>query len=379
MEKTICALSTPPGIGGIAVIRLSGEKAFETADKCFKGKSKIIDSESHKILYGKFYNGEILIDSVTISIFRSPNSYTGEDVVEIGCHGGSVIAGEIIKALNNSGASLAEPGEFTKRAFLNGKLDLAQVEAVADLIHSMSVPGSQTAARQLEGRFTAKLDEMRSKLTETAGLLELELDFSEEDIKFSNRDEIKSRLKEIIAFCRDLTESFKSAEILRSGYFIGIAGYPNSGKSTFFNSLLERDRAIVSNTPGTTRDYLEESIMVDGIPVRIIDTAGFRESGDTIEIEGIKFAKSVLKQANLVIVLNDITLSLDNSIPLYNKLKKELNSDIIYINNKIDLSENKIEANDDELYISAKKGTGRNIVINQNFGIRQGKDIFRHL
>ena len=357
MQKTIVALATPPGTSGLAVIRISGEDAFSIADKVFHGKHTINESDSHKILYGKIKDNDELVDTVTAFIYRSPNSYTGEDVVEFGCHGGRIVYSKIIDLLVEKGAHYAEAGDFTKRAFLNGKLDLTQVEAVADLIHSMSEPGTQTAARQLNGEFKKRLEQLRQQLLDISGLLELELDFAEEDLEFVERERIKNKITETKDFCLNLANSYSSAEILRSGYFVGIAGFPNSGKSTLFNALLDHKRAIVSEIPGTTRDYLEETIMLDGIAVKIIDTAGLREARDIIEIEGIKLVESVLEQSNMICVLNDVTEGADHSNQLVEKLNKQFpKTKILLLQNKIDLSGSPDEI-DGDLKISATDKT----------------------
>jgi tRNA modification GTPase len=355
METTITALATPPGISGLAVIRVSGPRAFDITDKIFRGKRKIADSESHSILYGKIERAGEIIDTVTASIFRAPNSYTGENTVEIGCHGGNIIADMIISALLESGAEPAGPGEFTRRAFLNGKMDLAKVEAVADIIHSNSVAGAQTAARQLAGSLTKKLDDLRTKLLDISGLLELELDFSEEDLELIDKELIKTRINETLDFCNELAGSLKSAEILRSGYFVGIAGHPNSGKSTLFNSMLGRERAIVSDIEGTTRDYLEESIFYKGITIKITDTAGLRDTEDVIEIAGIKFVESVLEQSNMILILNDLARGAAFSEPIYRRMKEKYSgAEIIYVNNKSDISPETPEG----FLISAGTGEG---------------------
>jgi tRNA modification GTPase len=361
MNIPITALATPPGIGGIAVIRVSGKNVIEICDTIFIGKSKLIDAKTHTIHYGKIYRNDTLIDTVTCSIFKSPNSYTGEDIVEISCHGGMIISQEIISLLIDKGIRLAEPGEFTKRAFLNGKMDLLQVEAVADLIHSISVKAEQTSARQLMGGLSEKFSILRKQLIDVCSLLELELDFSEEDLEFVDKTDIKNKIFDVIDYCQSLNQLQKSSEILRSGFFVGIAGYPNSGKSTFFNALLNKDRAIVSSIPGTTRDYLEEIIYINDLPIRIIDTAGIRETTDIIEIEGIKFVEKLLNQSNLILVINDITISETNSDILYNNLiEKYPDREIIVIQNKIDLTS--INLNKDksykEFYISAKGSIG---------------------
>lgn len=358
MNDIITALATPPGIGGIALIRLSGKNSAELVDICFKGKIKISSAEPYTIHYGKIYDGENLIDTVLISVFKEPNSYTGEDSIEISCHGGVLVASEIITLLINLGARLAEPGEFTKRAFLNGKLDLTQVEAVADLIHSSSITGSQTSARQLTGEFTKRLSEFRKQLLKIAGLLELELDFAEEDIELISRKELEEMIKSAMDYCLELAQSHKTAEILRSGYFIGIAGYPNAGKSRLFNAMLQKNRAIVSEIPGTTRDYIEENIMLGGIIVRLIDTAGLRETSDTIEIEGIKMVESVMEQSNMILILNDISNSQDNSDKLYSIISNKYpESKVVLIQNKIDKVEDFVR-NENQIYISAKTEAG---------------------
>lgn len=356
--NTITALATPPGIGGIAIVRLSGKDAIAIADKCFTGKNKLIEANSHSVLFGKFFDDKQIIDTVLVSVFKKPLSYTGEDVIEISCHGGYLVAGEIINTLIKHGARLAEPGEFTKRAFLNGKMDLTQVEAVADIIHSSSVQGVHTSARQLSGEFTSRLKEIRRNLVEIAGLLELELDFADEDVELLNKEDIKNKIQSAKNYCNDLAESYKAAEILRSGYFVGIAGYPNAGKSKLFNALLQRNRAIVSEIPGTTRDYLEENLILGGIVIRLIDTAGIRDTEDTIEIEGIKMVHSVLEQSNLILVLNDISISEEHSNKLYYELKDKYPNSLIWlIHNKIDLVKNYKEEKNC-LYISAKRGDG---------------------
>ncbi len=358
MPDTITALATAPGIAGLSVIRISGPDAINIADKYFRGKIRLTQANTHTIHYGEFYHNDKLIDTVTAGIFKSPNSYTGEDVIEISSHGSMIVVDEIINTLIEGGARHAEPGEFTKRAFINGKLDLMQVEAVADIIHSSSVKGVQTSARQLAGKFSPRLSELRQKLIDIASLLELELDFAEEDIEFLDRTEIIRRMSETKEYCETLASSFKSAEILRSGFFVGIAGYPNSGKSTLFNTLLERDRAIVSEIPGTTRDYLEETIILSGISVRIIDTAGLRETNDIIEIEGIRFVESVLEQSNLIIVLNDISESEHFSDNLLNRIHERFpEHEIILVQNKIDKVK-EVERREGQIYISAKKAIG---------------------
>jgi tRNA modification GTPase len=361
MTDTIVALATPPGSSGLAVVRLSGSNAFKIGDKCFFGKIKLKNAASHTIHFGKFYDGEILIDTVTALVFCEPHSSTGENVVEFCCHGGVLLYNQIIETLIKNGARQAQPGEFTKRAFLNGKLDLTQVEAVADLISATSLVGSHTSARQLLGGFTEMLSRLRQNLLDSASLLELELDFADEDIDFINKDALKEKILQTKSRCDELAAAFKRSEILRSGFFVGIAGFPNSGKSTLFNALLQRERAIVSEKPGTTRDYLEERIILDGTKIHIIDTAGIRSTQDEIEIEGIRLADSALRQSNLIIVLNDASVSLNHSDNLYRMLAEQYpDTEMLLVHNKIDLiDQNSLENFEQNAScISAKKKLG---------------------
>jgi tRNA modification GTPase len=356
MSKSVVALATPPGTSGLAIIRISGSDAFDILNKIFSSKSEIDFRKGNRIYYGKIIYQNEIIDTVTASIFVAPHSYTGENTVEIGCHGNVLLANKIINIIVESGAYFAEAGEFTKRAFLNGKIDLSQAEAIADLIHSVSTSGITTAAKQLEGNFSLRLKILRQQLLDISSLLELELDFAEEGLDFVQKSTIRKSILEASDFCRKLIDSYTASEICRSGYYVGIAGYPNSGKSTLFNSLLDRNRAIVSPIAGTTRDYLEESLYHNGNKVIIADTAGIRDTVDTIEIEGIKFVESVIEKSNLVIVLNDSCDSLNQSDKLAESIKsKYSDKEIIIIQNKIDIS--KI-VQTEYFGISAKSGEG---------------------
>lgn len=359
MNDTITALATPPGESGIAVIRISGDKAINIVSKYFKGKINLQNAITHTIHYGEFKYNSLLIDTVTIAVFKKPNSYTGEEVIEISCHGNMLIVEQIINLLIEAGARLAEQGEFTKRAFLNGKLNLTQVEAVADIIHSNSLPSALTSVRQLHGEFNKRLSEFNQKLLNIVSLLELELDFSEEDIILTNKKQIIELIESIIKFCDDLIRSYQQAKIFRSGYFIGIAGYPNSGKSTLFNTLLKKQRAIVSHIPGTTRDYLEETLYIGNFPVKIIDTAGIRKSDDIIEVEGIKLAQSILEEVNMILVINDSYKSFNNSDELLKQLTKSYpDKEILLLQNKIDKVEIIPKETKNTFYISAKYSGG---------------------
>ena len=355
MSRTIAALATAPGIAGLNVVRISGDNAISIADKCFVGKTTLAESKSHTIHYGNFISGETLIDTVTASIFKSPNSYTGDDTIEFGCHGGNIVAGQIVDALLAAGAVMPEPGEFTRTAFLNGKLDLTQVEAVADIIHSTSVAGALTSARQLIGEFTQRLKDLRHGMIRSAALLELELDFSEEDIELIDNSVVRARLVESQIYCNDLADKFRASEVLRSGFIVAVAGFPNSGKSTLFNKILQKNRAIVSEIEGTTRDYIEEDILLGDIKVRLIDTAGLRETEDIIEIAGIKLVESVLEQSNLVLVLNDASKGFAQSDELFSTLKEKYpNSEFMLVQNKSDL----VDSTADGVFVSALTGDG---------------------
>jgi tRNA modification GTPase len=333
----ICAIATPPGAAGLAIIRLSGDSCFAIADTCFRGKSSIDAARSHTILYGTFWRDERAIDQVTAFVYRAPHSYTGEDVVEFGCHGGIIVAHEIVQALLEAGARHAEPGEFTKRAFLNRKLDLTQAEAVGDLIHAVSQQGSHTAARQLMGGFTRRLAEVREKLLELCGLLELELDFSQEDLELIDKSVLAKRIEEAREYCLELASAHRSSEILRSGFSVGIVGYPNAGKSSLLNAILGRKRAIVSDIAGTTRDYLEEAVQIGTSAVRMIDTAGFRASNDVIEVAGIQLAESLLESCHLILVLNDISEGETHSNPLLESLRMKFpDAECTLVQTKID-------------------------------------------
>lgn len=361
MNKTIAALATPSGISGLAVIRVSGEEAIEIVDKIFVGKKKLSDSKSHTIKYGKIISGEKSIDSVTVSIFKKPNSYTGEDVIEISCHGGFFTVRSILDLLYSTGASPAGPGEFTERAFINGKIDLLQVEAIADIIHSQSKVSSEISVRQNEGHFSERLNSFIDSLIDIASKLELENDFADEGVELISIQETAEKIKETIDFCSELIADRKSSEILRSGYFVAVVGYPNAGKSSLFNAVLKKSRAIISSEKGTTRDYLEESLIFNDLAVKLIDTAGIRESDSAIEIEGIKLSHQVIESANMLLVLNDISEGKNHSEPLYEELKKKYpDKEVTCIQNKIDLIPAGILNSDTDksLSVSSKTGTG---------------------
>jgi len=316
-KDTICALATPPGTGAIAIIRLSGADAFSILEKIFvpNGKIKHPDEmHSHTLHLGALFDQLDLVDEVLISIFRNPASYTGEDVVEISCHGSMYIQKKIIEVLLANGARMADPGEFTIRAFLNGKFDLSEAEAVADLIASNSKSSHELAIEQMRGGFSAKIRWLRARLLEFVSLIELELDFSEEDVQFADRTALIKLLTEIKDEVIRLKSSFALGNVLKYGIPVAIVGKPNVGKSTLLNALLNEERAIVSDIPGTTRDTVEDTINIEGVNFRFIDTAGLRHSRDSIESLGIDRTYEKISQASVVLYVFDINETTEDEI-----------------------------------------------------------------
>lgn len=304
-DDTIVALATPPGIGAIGVIRLSGKDSFKIVNELFPSKDLLLQP-ANTLHVGFLQQGNKILDEVVLSLFRSPRSYTGEDVIEISCHGSPFIHQQIISACIEKGARLAKPGEFTQRAFLNGKLDLAQAEAVADIIASNTEASHKAALHTMRGGFSARLKELREQLIRFSALIELELDFSQEDVEFADRSAFYKLINELSQSTNQLIDSFKLGNVIKNGVSVAIIGKPNAGKSTLLNTLLNENRAIVSDIPGTTRDTIEEVINIDGILFRLIDTAGIRQhSGDTIESAGMERSLEKMKQADLVLYLFD--------------------------------------------------------------------------
>lgn len=310
---TIVALSTPKGIGAIALIRLSGKKSFAIIDTYFSKKS-LQSMASHTLHYGTFeVNGKI-IDDVVVSLFKAPHSYTGEDTIEISCHGATYIINTIIKACIDKGARIAQPGEFTQRAYLHGKLDLSQAEAVADLIAAESQAAHDIAIRQMRGGISNKLKSLRTALIEFSALIELELDFSEEDVEFADRDGLLSLLGHIKEELHSMAATFYLGNAIKNGIPVAIVGKPNAGKSTLLNALLQEERAIVSNIAGTTRDTIEETLSIDGYLFRFIDTAGLRIAQDEIEKIGIARSNAAINKAEIIIYLFDLVMDITPDI-----------------------------------------------------------------
>ncbi|HWZ14328.1 MAG TPA: tRNA uridine-5-carboxymethylaminomethyl(34) synthesis GTPase MnmE [Mucilaginibacter sp.] len=305
-DQTIVALATPNGTGAIGVIRLSGPEAITIANSVFSGKD-LTKQASHTIHFGNVVDGDLVLDEVLMSLFIAPRSYTRENVVEISCHGSAYIIESIIKLLIKNGARSAKAGEFTLRAFLNGQLDLSQAEAVADLIASNSKASQQVAMQQLRGGFSSQLQSLRDQLVQFASLIELELDFAEEDVEFANRAQLKKLTHEIIGVIGNLIRSFELGNAIKQGVNTVIAGRPNAGKSTLLNALLNEERAIVSHIPGTTRDTIEEVLNINGINFRLIDTAGIREATDAIERIGVERTMEKISQSALLVYVFDAT------------------------------------------------------------------------
>ncbi len=358
-NDTIVALATPPGEGAIGIIRLSGADAISIADKIFKGK-KLSEQPSHTIHFGRIVDADKTIDEVVVSLYKGPKSYTGEDVVEISCHGSNYILQKVIDMCLQAGAQMAKAGEFTQRAFLNGRMDLTQAEAVADLIASQSSASQQAAMHNLRGGFSEQLKDMREQLIKFSALIELELDFSQEDVEFADRTLLYTLINEMTLATTGLVHSFKLGNVIRNGVSVAIVGKPNAGKSTLLNALLNEERAIVSEIAGTTRDTIEETLNINGVLFRLVDTAGIREhSTDVIENIGMQRSKDAMKKADIIVYLFDTI----NGIPAdVIAQKEELEKEgikYLLVGNKVDalgvaVAKEKF-ADTDILFISAKQ------------------------
>jgi len=339
---TIAALSTAPGTGAIAVIRITGKDALKVCSKIFRKKegkvSDVSKFTSHTAHYGEIVYKDAMIDDVVLTLFKAPKSYTGENIVEIACHGSIYIQQQILHLLVKEGARLANPGEFTFRAFLNGKFDLSQAEAVADLISSHSSTSHHVAMQQMRGGFSGKIKVLRDNLINFASLVELELDFSEEDVEFASKSELKKLVVSMQGIIEKLVRSFELGNVIKNGVPVCIAGRPNAGKSTLLNALLDEERAIVSDIPGTTRDTIEDEIVIEGVRFRFIDTAGLRHSTDVIENAGVERTHQAMKLASIIIYLFDIhELSASDLRKELDELKQHVNgAELLLVGNKID-------------------------------------------
>ncbi|MDF2439015.1 MAG: mnmE [Bacteroidota bacterium] len=368
-KDTIVALATPQGVGAIGVIRLSGPRAIEICNAVFGTKSlkkkDLLNAASHTIHFGVIHDEDIIIDEVLVSLFKGPNSYTSENTVEVSCHGSPFIQQQIIQLFIKHGARMANQGEFTLRAFLNGKLDLSQAEAVADLISSNSATSHQVAMQQMRGGFSNKIKTLRQNLIDFASLIELELDFAEEDVEFADRSDLKNLVSSIQRIVQRLIDSFEVGNVIKNGIPVVIVGKPNAGKSTLLNALLEEERAIVSDIPGTTRDVIEDEINIDGVQFRFIDTAGIRETNDIIESIGVEKTYEQIKLSSIAIYLFDaheitaseLKLIVDDITPHLH------NSQLVLVANKIDkedieYTKKEFSAFPEMLFISAKERTG---------------------
>lgn len=393
-QSTICAISTSPGVGAIAVIRLSGTDAITVADKVFKsGKSgkNLADQPANTVHFGKIQSEDEIIDEVIVAVFRAPHSFTGEDIIEISCHGSVYIQQKILELLLKNGARLALPGEFTQRAFLNGKMDLSQAEAVADVIASSNAAAHKLAMNQMRGGFSREINELRDQLLHFTAMVELELDFAEEEVEFANRTQLRELTERIEKLLSRLVNSFQLGNAIKNGIPVAIIGETNVGKSTLLNALLNEEKAIVSDIHGTTRDVIEDVVNIHGTAFRFFDTAGIRDTSDLIETLGIERTYSKLEQAAIVLLVAD----LQNPYPVVaeriNDIRKRLNEEqkLIIVGNKLDsaihdtmVQMEAIDLNDNEklVFIAAKQKNNLNQLVDlmlsaANLNIADSQDV----
>ncbi len=373
LSDTIAAIATPPGTGAIAVLRISGPEAMAIADKVFRNKNvKLANMPSHTAIFGAIMKNGSVLDEVLVTVFKNPASFTGEDSIEISCHGSPFIQKEILNLLISQGARLAQPGEFTLRAFLNRKMDLMQAEAVGDLIAADSNAAHRVALKQMRGGFSKEIQVLRDRLIHFASLLELELDFAEDDVEFANREQLLKLIDETLVQTRKLSHSFEAGNVIKNGIPVVIAGKPNVGKSTLLNLILNEERAIVSDIAGTTRDTIEEEISLSGMKFRFIDTAGIRETTDTIELIGVSRSMDKIKEASVIIYLFDPGETdpdkLNETLNAIIKSKQGEKYILIPVANKsdrynLDYLTGLFASVPDTIFISAKNHTG----INQMF------------
>ncbi|WP_159517259.1 tRNA uridine-5-carboxymethylaminomethyl(34) synthesis GTPase MnmE [Sunxiuqinia indica] len=393
-QSTICAIATSPGVGAIATIRLSGENAIEIADRVFQSPAKdkrLAEQKANTLHVGTIREEAEIIDEVVVALFRAPHSFTGEDVVEITCHGAVYIQQRILELLLKSGARMARPGEFTQRAFLNGKMDLSQAEAVADLIASTNAANHKMALKQMRGGFSSEIKKLRDQLLHFIAMVELELDFSEEDVEFADRKQLVELTEKIERLLNSLASSFKLGNVLKNGVPVAIVGETNVGKSTLLNAILNEEKAIVSDIHGTTRDVIEDVVNINGTAFRFFDTAGIRETVDQIETLGIERSYSKLEQADIVLLVTDLSNPIDLIRQRVEMIRKRISDQkLIIVGNKADIGGNEkikemlaafiLGENEDMVFISAKKQQNLESLIdllkeNANLQQPEGTDI----
>jgi len=393
-QSTICAIATSPGIGAIATIRLSGEEAIEIADKVFRSpvkNKKLADQQANTLHVGTISEGPEIIDEVVVSLFRAPHSFTGEDVIEITCHGSAYIQQRLLELLLKTGARMARPGEFTQRAFLNGKMDLSQAEAVADLIASSNAANHKMALKQMRGGFSNEIKKLRDQLLHFIAMVELELDFSEEDVEFADRKQLVELTEKIERLLNKLASSFKLGNVLKNGVPVAIVGETNVGKSTLLNAILNEEKAIVSDIHGTTRDVIEDVVNIEGTAFRFFDTAGIRETIDHIENLGIERSYSKLEQAEIVLLVTDLSNPIELIKQRVELIRERIqDQQLIIVGNKADLGGNAkvkemldafiLGENEDLVFISAKSHQNLESLIellkeNANLQQAEGSDV----
>ena len=382
LDDIIAAISTPPGNGGIGIVRLSGKGCIEKADEIFKSRTgiKLADKKSHTVTYGDITDGEEVIDEALVTVMKAPSTYTKEDIVEINCHGGNKVTSAVLDLVIKKGARLAEPGEFTKRAFLNGRIDLTQAEAVMDIIDAKTDAARKAAVNQLSGRLKEEISALREDILSSIATVEAAIDYPEHDIEEITYFDLGEDCKRFINKLETLLETSERGKIIKEGISTAIIGKPNSGKSSLLNYLLDEERAIVTDIAGTTRDTVEEFINLDGIPVKLIDTAGIRETGDIVEKIGVDKSKASAENADLCIFITDASEPLTKEdkeildfvkdkkiIALFNKTDKGVDTDIDYVKTKV--------GEENCLLVSVKKGEGINILLNRIKEMFLGGDI----
>jgi tRNA modification GTPase len=382
LTDTICAVATPPGVGAIAVLRVSGPRAFPAVQALFRGKV-LAEQSSHTIHFGTLRDPAdgAVVDEVLVSLFKAPRSYTREDVIELSCHGSDYLVQRILRLLLAQGCRLAQPGEFTQRAFLNGQLDLAQAEAVADLIAADTEAAHRAAVYQIRGGFSRDIAQLREKLIHFASLIELELDFGEEDVEFADRAQLASLIHQIRAVLGPLIDSFQTGNALKEGLPVAIVGPPNAGKSTLLNALLNEEKAIVTAIAGTTRDVIEDTLVLDGIKFRVLDTAGIRETTDTVEAIGVERSLQALDRAEVILKLSSPDVDSPEFEGLFARRVPDLGK-VIAVRTKADLDDAPVSRSS-ELVLSAQTGEGlgklKRLLVERAKGQRTGGTVVTNL